>query len=139
LLFESTYLLCELDVTAWRTGHSTEAGADVIFVEAPQSVEELRMACEGIKAPLMVNMVENGKTPLLTVDQLQAMGFSVAIYPVSLLFAATKAMLRVAKELKTPGTTALILEEFIPFTEFSDFIGLPYYNELERKFALNGT
>jgi 2,3-dimethylmalate lyase len=125
-----------LDEAIARGKAYAAAGADIIFVEAPQSEEELRKICAEIKVPLMANMVETGRTPLMPVKELQAMGFKLIIYPVSLLFAATKSMFKVARDLRANGTTGHNLDECMPFNDFTDFIGLPAYHELERKFSL---
>lgn len=113
-----------------------KSGADVIFIEAPQSEDELKAICANVKVPLMANMVETGKTPLMTTTELKQMGFQLVIYPVSLLFSAAKTMRHVAEELKISGTTRNIEDEFMPFQDFTDLIGLSYYKELESKFML---
>jgi 2-methylisocitrate lyase-like PEP mutase family enzyme len=67
-------------------------GADVIFLEAPESREELVALAEAIEAPLLVNLLEGGKTPLLGTTELEDLGYKIAIYPLTLLYAATRAM-----------------------------------------------
>jgi carboxyvinyl-carboxyphosphonate phosphorylmutase len=70
------------------------AGADLIFCEAPRSRGEMEQVCRRVTAPLLANVVEGGKTPLLSRDDLEALGYRVAIYPVTLLFAAADGMAR---------------------------------------------
>lgn len=82
-----------MDEALRRADAFLSAGADLLFVEAPQSLEELRRVAETFKgAALVANMVEDGKTPYLPVTDLQAMGFSLAIYPVSALLVAARSL-----------------------------------------------
>ena len=114
----------------------TEAGADLVFIEAPQSVAELEaIAAAFPETPLFANMIEGGKTPVLPGAQLQHMGFKIAVYPLSGLFAATQAMLNCYRYLKQHQTTT----GFSPMLTFSDFeqlIEVPYYQQLEQQFAV---
>jgi methylisocitrate lyase len=112
-----------------------EAGADVLFVEAPQSVEELQaIAAAFPDVPLFVNAIEGGKTPVLSSQQLQDMGFDIVVYPLAGLFAATQAMKSCFQHLKENGTT-VGWENPLDFQEFEKLIDVPHYRELESKFA----
>ncbi len=81
-----------------------DAGADVIFFEAAQSAEEVKKVADTLKVPLLANMVPNGKTPLFTIDQLQNMGYSIVIYPVVTIYAATKQIVTTLQTLKDTGS-----------------------------------
>lgn len=118
-----------------RANAYADAGADVIFFEAPQSREELEYISKKVHAPLLANMVETGKTPLIPAADLEKMGFSIIIYPVATLFAATKTMMAVLEHLKATGNTEGMTDHMVTFKEFTDFIGLPFYHELEKKFG----
>ena len=84
-----------------------DAGADIVFVEAPQSLEELQTIARAIPdAPLFANMIEGGVTPVLTATELEELGFKMVVFPLSPLYAAAAAVQEVAKRLKTTGTTA---------------------------------
>ena len=111
-----------------------KAGADVIFIESPQTKEELKVVAETFSKPTMANMVERGKTPLLTVKELEAMGFSIVAFAVTCLLVAAKAMQQAMGELKTKGTTQGILDDMMAFEEFNDFIGFPEIRSLEDKY-----
>ena len=111
-----------------------EAGADAIFVEAPQSVEELREIAASIKAPLMVNMVEGGKTPLLGVEELAAMGYRLITFSNSVSRTAGWAIQQVLREIKEKGTTAAFTDRMISFKERNRILGLDRVYELERRF-----
>lgn len=113
-----------------------EAGADVIFVEAPESVDELKQVAAAIpNRPLMANMVENGRTPLLSVAELQALGYRLIAFPVTGLFAAAHALLGAMQHLRQHGTVAGLSSRSVSFQEFTDLVGLPHYKELEKRFG----
>lgn len=107
----------DLDEAICRGRLYAEAGADVIFIEAPQSRDEIqaiRKALPGVK--LLANMVEGGKTPYCGTAELQSLGFAVALYPVTMLFAATQAVRTALGELKAAGRI-----QDTPLTDFSKF------------------
>jgi methylisocitrate lyase len=114
----------------------SEAGADVVFIEAPQSMEQLRTVAGTFDAPVFANMVEGGKTPFLSAQELERIGFDMVVYPLSGLFAATRAMQDVAGHLKKTGTTSGY-DRMATFSEFETVIGLHDYNELEARFAVD--
>lgn len=109
------------------------AGADVIFFEAPASIEQMRESCRLIDKPMLANMVENGKTPMLTTQELEAIGYKIAIFPASLLYAATKAITDTLTSLKTHGDTRQAMGNMVDFHTFNRMIGLQEYRELEKK------
>lgn len=124
-----------LDEAIRRAKAYVEAGADVIFVDAPQSAEELKIIGSELKVPLMVNMTEGGKTPILTSNELKELGFKIAIYPCATVFAAMKAMKEVLTVLKNEGSTRNVINKLEEFKSFNDSVGLPRYIELERKYS----
>ncbi|HBL58325.1 MAG TPA: carboxyvinyl-carboxyphosphonate phosphorylmutase, partial [Cyanobacteria bacterium UBA8803] len=112
------------------------AGADMLFVEAPQSIEELQAiatACPDV--PLVANIVEGGKTPQLSSAELAQLGFKIVFYPLSALLAATQAMTACLRQLKEGGTTAEF-KELVSFSDFQDLIGIPTYRQLEQQFVV---
>ncbi|MFC1935498.1 oxaloacetate decarboxylase [Chloroflexota bacterium] len=111
-----------------------EVGADVIFFEAPQSLEELTTVAKTVKAQLLVNMDEGTKTPLLTTKELEEMGFKIVIYPRSAPCAAAKAIQELMLELKRTGTTRGFVNRILGFEERNQLTGLAKYNELEKKY-----
>lgn len=114
-----------------------DAGADVIFVEAMQTHEQVQNAAARVGAPLMANMVEHGKTPLDTAENLFAMGFRIAIYPVAPLYAATKAVENMLRVLKEREDLVPCMEYEVDFPSFNRMIGLDELRALEKSF-LNG-
>ncbi|EDX71723.1 hypothetical protein MC7420_2389 [Coleofasciculus chthonoplastes PCC 7420] len=114
-----------------------EAGADIIFIEAPQSLEDLQAIASALpNVPLFANMIEGGKTPVLSGQQLQALGFKIVVYPLSGLFAATKAMMDCLSHLRQQATTAGF-SNLVSFPEFEQLIDVPHYRQLEQQFTVS--
>lgn len=111
-----------------------KAGADIIFLEAPQSVDEMKKVSQSINVPLLANMVERGKTPLLKNDELESIGYKIAIYPVSPLYAATKAVLDILSNIKEDDTSSASLDNMVDFPTFNNMINLKELRELEKSF-----
>ncbi len=113
-----------------------EAGADLIFIESPESVEEMRKINETFPdTPTLANMLEGGRTPIPTAKELEAMGFGIAIYCTGPLYAAALAVRDYMQHLQSAGTTADYYDRLITFPEFNSFIGLDKYNELSARYA----
>ncbi|HZD36740.1 MAG TPA: oxaloacetate decarboxylase [Nitrososphaeraceae archaeon] len=124
-----------LDEAIERGREYFKSGADVIFVEAPRSVDELKEIGSKIDAPLVANMIEGGITPNLTASELHALGFRIGVFPLSGLFASAFAMKQVFEELYRTGSTAREREKMITFQEFNKLVNLQRYIDLERRYA----
>jgi methylisocitrate lyase len=111
-----------------------EAGADIIFVDAPQSVEEVQRIGEKIKAPLLINMTEGGKTPPLSSRELQQLGYKIVIYPITAMLAGVKAMEMALQELREQGTTQGIRQHMRSFGELNEILGLQDAQALEERY-----
>ncbi len=110
------------------------AGADILFVEAPQSVEELKAIVAAFPdVPLVANMIEGGKTPQLSASELQQLGFKIVFFPVTTLLAATQVMTACLRQLKAQGTTAN-LKDLVSFKDFQELIGVSKYLQIEQQF-----
>ncbi|MEZ7960696.1 MAG: oxaloacetate decarboxylase [Ilumatobacter sp.] len=126
-----------MDEALRRATAYAEAGADMLFVEALQDVEEIeRVATEFAGIPLLFNWVEGGKTPPLTYDEVAALGFAMIIMPIGMLLAATGAMQNFLTKLKAAGTPAPFADELMPFDDFTDLIGLREIGALEKRFSV---
>lgn len=112
-----------------------EAGADMIFVEAMQNEVQVQNAQQLVKAPLLANMVEHGKTPLDTADNLYNMGFHVAIYPVAPLYTVTKAVTEMLTVLKQTEDIRECMQYEVDFPTFNEMVGLPELRALEKSFS----
>jgi len=113
-----------------------EAGADVLFVEAPESIEELRTIGARFDVPLIANMVEGGKTPLCSVDELSEMGFSAVLFANAALRVSHRAISEMLKELHTTGSTNGRLDVMATWDERQSMVGKPFYDELELKYSI---
>jgi 2-methylisocitrate lyase-like PEP mutase family enzyme len=113
-----------LDEAIWRSQAFADLGADILFVEAPTSESEMEEICAQIPGPRMVNLIEGGSTPILAPKQLEAMGFQIAAYPLTLLSAATRAMRDALEALgkgSSPGSG-------VDFAELRELIGFDAYD-----------
>ena len=115
----------------WRIDAFSKIGADILFLEAPQSEEEMRAFCNDVPGHKMANLVEQGDTPLLPPKELEEMGFKIVLYPLTLIKSALAAMessLLSLKQGKTP-------EHLADFAHLRDVVGFPDYYEAEQKYA----
>jgi 2,3-dimethylmalate lyase len=110
-------------------------GADVIFIEAPKTIDQMELIAKEIKAPLLANMIEEGITPNLTADQLRKMGFKMVVFPLSALYSATFAIKQTLQTLKKTGTTKELKNKMVTFQEFNDLVNLSAYSKLEKKYS----
>ena len=127
-----------LDEAIRRGRQYFAAGADALFIEAPQDESEL--AAIGKAFPdklLLANMIEGGKTPILTPEQLQKLGFKVVFWPVTVLYAVLKTVEEVFAELHRSGTTTAVGDRLHSFSHFNQLIGLTEYSALEKKYGIN--
>jgi carboxyvinyl-carboxyphosphonate phosphorylmutase len=124
-----------LDEAIERGKAYRKAGADVIFVEAPRSVEELKKVADEIDAPLVANMIEDGITPNLSAKELLRLGYRIAVFPLSALYSATFAMRQVLTELKNTGTTKETRSIMVTFKDFNQFMDLDHFATLEKKYT----
>lgn len=112
-----------------------EAGADAIFVEAQENMEELERVPKEIHGvPLVVNMIEGGRTPLLSKDQLGKMGYQIIFYNLGSLFTQAKAIQDYCEYVIAHGSSAGFTGPMVTFDEFNSIVGLPELRELEEKF-----
>lgn len=117
-----------------RAQRYREAGADVLFVEAPASREELAQISQRLAPPLVANMVEGGATPLCSVVDLDAMGYRLVIFPGAAVRMAAAAIMRLMATLKREGTTVGMLDEMLSFRELNDLLGLQTYRQMEERY-----
>jgi 2-methylisocitrate lyase-like PEP mutase family enzyme len=123
------------DAALERAGRYGEAGADVLFVEAP-SMEQLPGIAPKLGKPLLYNMATSGKTPFLRKDQIEKLGFKIIIYPNWMMLAAIKAASLVLATLKETGSIAGIAQEVPSFKEFFDLLGMPEVQEMEARYGV---
>ncbi len=113
-----------------------EAGADIVFIESPESKEEMKLINEKIPGLTLANMVEGGRTPMFKNAELKELGYNLVIYPTASTYATTKAMVDLWEGLKRDDTTETMIESsMIPFERFNELIGLPRIQEIESNYA----
>ena len=124
-----------IDEAIERGKEFQKIGADVIFIEAPKTLEEMKKITAEIDAPLLANMIEEGVTPNLPAKDLEKLGFRMVVFPLSALYSSTYAIKNVFLSLHNTGMTKNLKKKMITFKEFNDFVNLPKYNQLEKKYS----
>lgn len=124
-----------LDDAIRRANIYVEAGADMVFVEAPTSEEQVRQIIRSVRAPSWINMVEGGKTPLIPIPKLQKMGAALVDYGPLVLFAAAAGIRRALEVLKRDGTTAAHLDELMSFTALNQLNRIDDYRAREARYG----
>ena len=124
-----------LDGALQRLAAYESAGADILFLEAPTSEAEMAQACAAFESPMMVNMADGGRTPMLPAGRLAELGFAFAIYPSMTSLAAAAAMEHALRILKTRGTSQSAEVPLFDFAEFCRIIGFDEVAAFERRWA----
>tara|TARA_B100001105_G_scaffold28345_1_gene19873 strand:+ start:493 stop:1350 length:858 start_codon:yes stop_codon:yes gene_type:complete len=123
-----------LDKAIERGLYYKKIGADAIFIEAPKTIQEMKIIGKSINAPLVANMIEGGATPIISKSKLHKMGFKIVLYPLSVLFSNTYSTLKLLQELKKSGTTRKLSKQIVNFNQFNDIVELSKYRKLEQKY-----
>jgi len=119
-----------------RACHYREAGADLIFVEAPQTIEDMKRINREVNAPTLANIIEGGLTPEINVKELEAIGFNAVTYATTVTYTVTKAIFEVMRELYSRGSTNSMRHRMSSFDEFNELVGLSSLRELEKQYTL---
>jgi 2-methylisocitrate lyase-like PEP mutase family enzyme len=128
-----------LDEAIARGKAYARAGADIVFVESPESEAEMERIGQEIDAPLLANMVEGGRTPILPASRLKAIGYDIAIYPAVGFLAVAAAAERVYAHLRTHGdSTGLPAQESYGFARICELMGFPDVWDFERRWTREG-
>lgn len=126
-----------LEAALDRAERYRDAGADIIFVEAPQSMDEIAQVASRLRGtPLLFNWAEGGKTPPVALNNLSELGFKLIIFPISLLLAATQAMRAAAARIREDGSPINLVATLPSFQQFTDFIGLPEVKAVESRYGV---
>lgn len=124
-----------LDEALRRAEAYARAGADILFVESPESEEEMRKIGQAVDKPLLANMVEGGRTPVLSHSELESIGYKLAIFPVTALLAATQAMKTVYAQFQRTGSSVNSDAGLMPFAELTQLMGFEDVWAFERQYA----
>lgn len=120
---------------AIRRGQAyAEAGADVIFIESPESIEEMKLINQSMPKPCLANVVERGRTPQLPTAELEKIGYKIAIFPITGVLAETKALFHVFERLMETGSTNSIMEYLYDFEGFNLLMGAEKIREMEGRY-----
>lgn len=112
-----------------------KSGADVIFIEAPQTEDEIRTIGKEINLPLLINLIEGGKTPTLSKGELESLGFRIILHPLTSIFATAYSMKHLAHHIQSNSTTSGY-KEMLNFQEFEKVVDLQKYQELDSRFLV---
>jgi 2-methylisocitrate lyase-like PEP mutase family enzyme len=124
-----------LDEALRRAEAYAKAGADILFVESPESEEEMRRIGQSFDVPLVANMVEKGRTPVLTRPELEALGYKIAIFPVTALLAGVQAMTQVYQQFKDTGSSANSPTPLYDFADLTKLMGFEDVWAFEKRYA----
>jgi 2-methylisocitrate lyase-like PEP mutase family enzyme len=111
-----------------------ESGADAVFIEAPESKEEMREISRQVPGHLVANMLERGVTPLMGPKALKNLGFDLIVWPLAPLYSVAKSLTEVYNTLRKDGSTLAILDRLMPFDEFNAIVGLNEKYALDAKY-----
>ncbi len=125
-----------LDEALRRAEAFAEAGADVLFVESPESEAEMERICGSFDTPLLANMVEGGRTPVLTAERLEELGYSIAIFPAAGLAATIQALNGVYGPLDRHGSSVGMDQPICDFAEMNELMGFGEVWAFDRKYGL---
>jgi 2-methylisocitrate lyase-like PEP mutase family enzyme len=115
-----------------RAHRCVEAGADWVFLEAPETIEQMRQIPRLLSVPTLANMIPGGKTPILPASELESIGFAAVVWPNAFTYVYAKVASDLAAELLRTGTTSPFHDRMIEFEEFNDLVGLPKIRESEQ-------
>lgn len=122
-----------LDEAIDRINRYCDAGADIAFIEAPLSIDELEEICKRVEYPKLVNMLALGKTPILSTEELEQMGFKIVVAPIDSVLMTAHCMREMAEVFKRDGHTKSLEDKMVGFDEVKDILGLPEYLNLKEK------
>src|SRR5439155_25182576 len=126
-----------LDDTLRRCAAYAAAGADVLFVEALRTEQEIDRVRREVDVPLLYNFVEPGKSPLIPVPQLEALGFKIVIFPGSLMLSVCTLAQRILRDIRQHGTTANLLGEMGSVVDLFNLMGMQEALALDAKWTEN--
>ncbi len=124
-----------LDEALRRAEAYAKAGADILFVESPESEREMEKICASFELPLMANMVEGGKTPILSAARLTELGYRIAIFPATGFLAAGAALDSVYQTLQRGGSSVNATAPLYPFNDFAKLMGFQDVWDFDKRHA----
>jgi methylisocitrate lyase len=123
-----------VDEAIARARRYGEVGCDMVFVEAPGSTEQMRRICAEVDAPLLANMIDFGRSPLLSARELQEIGFAAAVWPVASVFMVSRALEELYRVLGETGSTVSLHDRMVDFDAYMEIVGLAALRETEARY-----
>ncbi len=111
-----------------------ETGCDMVFVEAPETTSQMRRICEEVDGPVLANMIEFGRSPLLASHQLQELGFAAAVWPVASVFVVSRALEVLYRTITETGSTISLHEQMVDFEEYMKIVRLSELRDTEARY-----
>ena len=124
-----------IDDTLARCEKYVQAGADVLFIEALRTHEEVERVTRAFDVPLLYNFVERGKSPLIPAGELERLGFKIVIFPASAILTVCKAVTAVMREIKERGTTERLVDGMVSIVDVFETVGLSEMLAMDSRFA----
>lgn len=125
-----------IDEAIRRANLYSKAGVDFVYIEAYENIDQMKRAAEEVDSPLVLNLIEGGKTPIVSVKEAEKMGFKIVAFPLTALLAATKAITDALRILKETGSAQSYISELTTWAEFNEIIGLPKIREMEEQYKI---
>lgn len=124
-----------IDAAIERGQRYREAGADMIFIEAPDNIEQMKRIVAEVDAPIPANLIPGGHTPLLSTQELQEMGYCMVAYPTASTYVVAKATMDYFTQLAATGTLKGMEDKMLNFDQFNTLVGLPEIRALDKKYV----
>lgn len=124
-----------VDEAIARARRYRETGVDLIFVDAIKRVDDARAVARAVEGPLVISMVEGNETAKLTPAELKQIGFAVAVYPLSTLLTASRAICDTLAELKRSGTSQALADRMLTYSQFTEAVRLDHFRQLDSRFG----
>ena len=128
-----------LDNAITRVKTYQKAGADILFIEAPNQIDDLKEINSKIEMPLLLNQIEGGQTPIISLKEAQLLGFKIILFPLTSLYASTKAIFDVFDNLLNKQTSTNSDNKLITFDLFNELVNHDEFIKLEKRFSTNKT
>jgi 2-methylisocitrate lyase-like PEP mutase family enzyme len=104
------------------------------MIDAPETTSQMRRICEEVEGPVLANMIEFGRSPLLDSNQLQALGFAAAVWPVASVFVVARALQSLYGTMQETGSTMSLRDQMVDFEEYMEIVGLSELRDTEARY-----
>ena len=112
-----------------------ENGCDMVFVEAPETTTQMQQICREVDGPVLANMIDFGRSPMLSAKELEEIGFAVGVWPVASVFLVSRALQTLYRTMNETGSTATLHEQMVEFEEYMSIVGLAELRDTEARYG----